>query len=655
MTSDVLLDLRGVSKSYRNGDTVTEVLRGIDLTIRRGEMVAIVGPSGSGKSTLMNILGCLDHPTSGHYFVAGQDTSEASPDALSALRREHFGFVFQRYHLLPRLTAQDNIELPALYTGSLPAARRARAKELLRALGLDGRGHHRPSQLSGGQQQRVSLARALMNGGEVILADEPTGALDTASGEQVTELFRSLHAQGHTVIIITHNPEIAAHTPRVIEIRDGSIVSDRAKPASIAAPRRPIHPQEPPLRMSTWWRVMARLGNAMQMALLAMATHRLRTVLTMLGIIIGIASVVCMVAVGKGTQRQVLSQISELGTNTMEIYPGKDFGDPYASLIQTLRNADVQALANQPYIDSATPNVSLDVKARYGHVVAQAQVYGVGADFFRVRGLAMDEGQWFDDADVKAASQVAIIDPKTLSALFPHSKSDALHAVILLGGLPIRVAGVLRPAALASNRNSSPTIYIPYTTATTRILGTQSLESILVRISDHSPSKAAQQAITQFLARRHGTKDFFIFNADQIRSAITKTSANLTMLITSIAVISLVVGGIGVMNIMLVSVAERTQEVGLRMAIGARASDIMQQFLIEAILVCTLGGVAGVALALLLGAMAASGWGGGVTMIFSLPSMVVAFACSMLIGLFFGFLPARRAARLDPVDALARE
>ncbi|WP_418126018.1 MacB family efflux pump subunit [Variovorax sp. 160MFSha2.1] len=645
-----LLELRALRREFPSGDGTMVILKDIDLKIDAGEMVAIVGASGSGKSTLMNILGCLDRPTAGSYRVAGTETGELGPDELAALRREHFGFIFQRYQLLTDLCAAANVELPAIYTGLAASARQARAQSLLTRLGLQERMNHRPSQLSGGQQQRVSIARALMNGGAVILADEPTGALDSASGEEVMRILQELHADGHTIILVTHDMSVASHAARVIEISDGVIVADRqtaartaSKPPGLASPS----PAAALMRAGA-----DRFAQAFRMALRAMNAHRLRTFLTMLSIIIGIAAVVSVVALGRGAQAQVMAQVRELGTNTLDVFPGKDFGDTHAAAIETLVAADAEALADQPYVDSATPNLSINVTALYRELAVAGQVTGVGAGHFRVRGLKLASGRFFDALDVERHGQVAVIDPKAATTLF-KSATRAIGEIVLLGNMPVEIIGVLQPVQSSSN-TSTPTFYVPYAAVATRLSGQSHLDSISLRVRDAVSSQAVQQAVTAMLSERHGRKDFFIFSSDQIRQAVTRTSTTLTVLISGIAMIALLVGGIGVMNIMLVSVTERTQEIGVRMAIGARQSDILQQFLIEAMLVCLIGGVLGVLIALGLG-LAADLMGLGLQMSFSVASIVLAVACSTLIGITFGFLPARNAARLDPVQALARD
>jgi len=649
MTTPPIIETMGLRREFPAGEGTITVLKDVDLVIDAGEMVAIVGASGSGKSTLMNILGCLDRPTAGTYRVQGRDTGTLTPDELAALRREHFGFIFQRYHLLSDLSAVGNVEVPSVYAGYEPGARRARATALLTRLGLGERTRHLPSQLSGGQQQRVSIARALMNGGAIILADEPTGALDKASGEEVIRILKKLNQEGHTIILVTHDMAVAAHADRVIELSDGAIVADRHT-------REPVQRQAlvPAAQSSAgrWRAAASRFSEAFRMALLAMAAHRVRTFLTMLGIIIGIASVVSVVALGNGAQSKVMAQISDLGTNTIEIFPGKDFGDLRAASIQTLSESDARVLGSQSYVDSVSPNISTSVTARRRNIAATAQINGVGAGYFRVRGFKVTQGTVFKQADVTHAAQVAVIDSKARTTLFPHG-ADPIGATVLLGQVPMRVIGVLRPSQ-AGGGGSSANVYIPYSTAAARMTGRTKLESITVRIVDQVTSNAAQQAVTTLLTRRHGTKDFFIFNSDQIRKAITQTSKTMTVLISSIAVIALVVGGIGVMNIMLVSVTERTREIGVRMAVGARQSDILQQFLIEAVLVCLIGGAAGILLALLLGLLVSLS-GSGFAMVFSPSSILLAFACSTAIGILFGFLPARNAARLDPVEALARD
>ncbi|CAI1721579.1 Macrolide export ATP-binding/permease protein MacB [Serratia liquefaciens] len=650
MASQPLLQLHGISRRFQAGDQNVTVLKEINLSIAQGEMVAIVGASGSGKSTLMNILGCLDRPSEGDYQVAGRSTAQLDRDSLAELRREHFGFIFQRYHLLGDLSAQGNVEVPAVYAGHARSARQQRAADLLQRLGLAQRLNYRPSQLSGGQQQRVSIARALMNGGEVILADEPTGALDSHSGQEVMSILKDLHARGHTVVIVTHDMQVAEHAQRIIELSDGEIVADRRKTTPHTVARLPIALDN---AVSRWQSQRDRLYEAFKMALLAMASQRLRTLLTMLGIIIGIASVVSVVALGKGSQQQVLANINAMGTSTLEVYPGKDFGDMRSAAVQTLRATDADALAQQGYVHSVTPTVSSSTTFRYGNQSVSGTVNGVGEQYFLVRGYSIDSGMAFNRHSVDQLMQEAVIDENTRNKLFPHGVNP-LGEVILLGSLPCRIIGVAAKKQSGFGSDENLNVWIPYTTAMKRMLGQSYLKSITVRVNDDIDLTSAEDGVTRLLSQRHGGKDFFVMNTDSIRQTIEKTTATLTLLVSMIALISLVVGGIGVMNIMLVSVTERTREIGVRMAVGARASDIMQQFLIEAVLVCLLGGTLGVLLSLGIGVVF-SQFSDNFTMVYSTESIVAAFICSTLIGVIFGFFPARRAAGMDPIHALERE
>lgn len=656
-SSQPLLEVSKLTREFPAGEGTVQILKGIDLKIYAGELVAIVGQSGSGKSTLMNILGCLDKPTDGSYLVSGRETRQLEPDELAQLRREYFGFIFQRYHLLGDLTASGNVEVPAIYAGVESHLRQERSAELLSELGLKERLHHRPSQLSGGQQQRVSIARALMNGGDVILADEPTGALDKNSGIEVMRILRELNAKGHTIILVTHDMNVAKNATRIIEISDGNIISDRGNtPENDDADlERQTLQRTPQKKTSAWRSFLDRLGEAFRMALLAMNAHRMRTFLTMLGIIIGIASVVSVVALGNGSQKQILENISSLGTNTITVYQGRGFGDnSRASQTKTLVPADGEALAEQPYVDGVSPSVNTSVTLRFKETEASATVNGVSSDFFYVRGMTFKSGQAFDKDSVTQRAQDVVIDTNTEKTFFADG-TNPLGQVILLGSVPSRVIGVIDAEKGFMGNSDSLNVYLPYSTVMSRMLGQSNVRSIIVRIKDEYPSSAAENAILTLLEQRHSAQDVFTQNSDSIRETIQQTTATMTLLISAIAVISLVVGGIGVMNIMLVSVTERTQEIGVRMAVGARQSDILQQFLIEAILVCLLGGVLGVLLSLGIGQIIGHFAKGVIEMSYSTTSIVAAFVCSSLIGIVFGFLPARNAAQLDPVAALARE
>lgn len=671
--SEPLIRLKGIERRYQSGEHEVTVLHPLDLAIDAGEMVAIVGASGSGKSTLMNLLGCLDRPSRGQYLFRGQDTATLDALSLARLRCHHFGFIFQRYHLLPHLDAAANVEIPAIYAGTARLDRQARARTLLTRLGLQDRSHHRPGQLSGGQQQRVSIARALANGGEVILADEPTGALDSQSGKEVMAILKELHAQGHTIILVTHDMAVASHADRIITLRDGRVVEDsghRATDDNAASPSgAPAHPlpgdgsqlAPPPVgqdaqgtgaAVRTASRGWDRYREAGRMALHAMLAHRMRTFLTMLGIIIGIAAVVSVVALGQGARAKVIDDINAMGTNTIDIFPGKDWGDEKAASIQTLNERDLDALLGQPYLEGASPQIATSGQLRYRNKTSSGSVIGVGNDFFRVKGMTLTQGRLLDERDIRNRTAVAVVDGKTIESLL--GQVDPVGQVVLVGTLPVRIVGVVTQETGFGRSSQSVNVWLPYSAVMSRLLSQQHFTQITIRVKDGVQPALAEQAAVALLTQRHGVKDFFTFSSDSIVKSVEKTTATLTLLVSAIAVISLIVGGVGVMNIMLVSVVERTREIGIRIAVGARQSDILQQFLIEAVMVSLLGGLLGIGLALLIGALF-SLLVESFQMRFSLFSILMAFGCSSLIGILFGYLPARNAARLDPVEALARE
>ncbi|HHQ4582543.1 TPA: MacB family efflux pump subunit [Aeromonas hydrophila] len=646
--SEPLIQLKGIERRYQSGEQEVTVLHPLDLTIEAGEMIAIVGASGSGKSTLMNLLGCLDRPSSGQYLFRGQDTATLDALSLARLRCHHFGFIFQRYHLLPHLNAAANVKIPAVYAGTPRAERQARSQALLTRLGLSDRSHHTPSQLSGGQQQRVSIARALANGGEVILADEPTGALDSQSGKEVMAILKELHAQGHTIILVTHDMEVASHADRIITLKDGRVQEDSGrKPAAV-----PVTPTAAPAGKEGAGHDWDRYREAARMALHAMLAHRMRTFLTMLGIIIGIAAVVSVVALGQGARAKVIDQINAMGTNTIDIFPGKDWGDEKAASIQTLNKRDLDALLGQPYLEGASPQIAAPGQLRYRNKTSSGSIVGVGNDFFRVKGMKLTNGRLFDERDIQNRAAVAVVDGKTIESLL--GKQDPVGQVVLVGTLPVRIIGVVEEETGFGRSSQSVNVWLPYSAVMSRLISQNHFSQLTIRVKDGVQPALAEQAAIELLTQRHGVKDFFTFSSDSIIKSVEKTTATMTLLVSAIAVISLIVGGVGVMNIMLVSVVERTREIGIRIAVGARQSDILQQFLIEAVMVSLLGGMLGVGVSLFIGLLF-SLFVESIQMHFSLFSILMAFGCSSLIGILFGYLPARNAARLDPVEALARE
>ncbi|WP_370580095.1 MacB family efflux pump subunit [Snodgrassella alvi] len=643
-----LLEIKAINRWFGTGENRVQVLKDINLSIEKGDFVAIIGQSGSGKSTLMNIIGCLDVPSSGSYKIDGVETAAMTADEQAALRRRSFGFIFQRYNLLGTLTARENVALPAVYAGMEYGERMKRADELLAQLGLAGKEENRPSELSGGQQQRVSIARALMNGGEIILADEPTGALDTGSGKNVMEILHKLHDAGHTIVMVTHDPTIAANANRVIEISDGRIIADHSKNTDI--PPSNIESIE---EHNSWHFYRDQFFESFLMSIQAIMAHKMRSFLTMLGIIIGIASVVSVVALGRGSQEKILENINAMGTNTVSVYPGYGYGDRRSSRIKTLTVGDAEVLKQQDYVDSVTPGVSTSGTLTYDNQSLSAQLYGVGDQYFDVRGIKLAFGRLFNEDDVTQNSQVVVIDDNTKNKLFADG-TNPLGKVILFNKRPLRIIGVTEPNNNGFSDSDSLQLFTPYTTLMNRISGSKYITSVTVKVKDNVNSQTAEKGIIELLKVRHGAEDFFTRNSDTIKQTIESTTGTMTLLISSIALISLVVGGIGVMNIMLVSVTERVKEIGIRMAIGARQHNILEQFLIEAVLICLIGGLVGVlfsfAISMLFNLLATD-----FAMSFSTISIVMAVVCSSVIGVLFGFMPAKRASQLNPIDALSRD
>ena len=641
-----LLRLENVHRFYRMGDQIVTALDGIDLAIRAGEFVAIMGQSGSGKSTLLNLLGCLDRPSRGRYRIDGRDTVGIDPDAMAALRRHTFGFVFQSHNLLPRLPAWANVAVPAIFAGEPVASRRARAIALLTRLGLGERLDHRPAQLSGGQQQRVGIARALMNGGRVILADEPTGALDSRTSADLLALFRSLCDEGHTVVIVTHDPQVAATADRVIEIADGRIRADRVQRACRDG-RSLVHRAPDATRRRT-----GQVLEAVSSAIGTLVAHRLRNLLTMLGIVIGIAAVILAVAIGQGSEQEVLERMKSLGNNVTEVLSQSYYRTGTGAQRGALVPADLERFATFPFLSGATPSEQKPIILRHQNRIAQAAVYGVAPAFFRIHEFPITAGRNFTEEAVRNSDVEIVIDPPVRAALFEPDQ-DPLGAVILVGMVPARVVGIAEVAG-SSRFGRRPFAAMPYTTFGYRLSGQSFFGSLTLQIVDDVDRDVALAAVGKLLAAWHGgVRDFILFDAEAQRAAMLRTKVVLGLVTVSIAGIALIIASVGVMNMMLVAVTERTREIGLLMALGARRSDVMLQFFVEAFTLCALGGALGTGLALALGE-AARFLDVPFPLTFGWRSAAAAILSAGLAGLGAGLVPARRAARIDPVEALAR-
>ena len=642
-----LIELSDITRVFAtDGGVEVTALGGISLTIRRGEFVAIKGQSGSGKTTLMNILGCLDRPTAGDYFFDGRSVDSFGPDQLAWLRREAFGFVFQNYNLLPTATAQENVEIPAIYAGVGQNERHRRATEMLQTLGLADRADHRPSQLSGGQQQRVSIARALMNGGQVILADEPTGALDTKSGEELIALLENLARQGHTIILITHDQAVADRANRVIEMRDGTIISDSGPAHAEVNAEKPSKLLDLDVTTAA---TLADTSEAVRMALRSLRANLFRTVLTLLGIVIGVASVVTMMAIGEGAKQQVVNQFSSLGANTISVYPNWRRGKAGATLPLDIADAIERDVPN---VEAVLPMVQGDAMVRVGNRDHEANIYATSEHLPQIRSWKVASGIFFDREDSETYAPVAILGATVVDSLFPDD--DPIGTYVIIRNVPFLVIGTLVRKGSGGLRDDDQdnAIFVPLRAGALRLFGRRYLNNLRVTVEDPTFINQTELDLKNYLMETQGSDSYRIRNSAEMLEQMETATATFTMLLGGIGAISLLVGGIGIMNIMLVSVTERTREIGVRMATGARQKDILLQFIVEAVVVSAIGGVLGIVLGVVLGTILSTF---SVPIAFQTSPMLIAFACAATIGLVFGYTPARNASRLDPVAALANE
>jgi macrolide transport system ATP-binding/permease protein len=690
-----------VTRTYHVGDVDVHALRGVDLIVEPGEFIAIMGSSGSGKSTLMSQLGCLDRPSSGEYYLQGVNVAGLKEPELARIRSEWLGFVFQSFNLLARTSAIENVALPLFYAAggaSSGAERNERARASLKLLGLADRERNTPGQLSGGQQQRVAIARALINNPILLLADEPTGNLDTKTSHEIMVTLQTLNRErGVTIIVVTHEPDIATYAGRVITMRDGEIISDerkqpvRPQPGGALPVRPPATPQPPaPLPARSTGTVQAFALMIVAAAFQALARNKMRSALTMLGVFIGVAALIAMVAIGQGANDAVRKQIESLGTNLLVVVPGATTmggmrsGQGSAS---TLTVVDVEALRREaPAVGSVSYLIRQSGQVQYANQNWTTNIQGVSANYPPITNWQISSGRGISEEDDTSAALVAVIGLTVSRQLFGDGENP-IGAMIQVKSVPLRVIGVFASKGqTAYGTDQDDLVMTPFTTAQRKVLGVAApsqqqvplnwvypvppnpynlqqrlmgyVNQIYVQATDASQVQPAVSQVSDILKRRHrirpgDTNDFSVRNLSQIAETAESSSRIMALLLAAVASISLVVGGIGIMNILLVSVTERTREIGLRMAIGARRTHVLLQFLAESVILSVTGGIAGIIIGVVFSELISilAGWPAPI----SLTAVAGGFLFSAAVGIFFGYYPARKAASLDPIEALRYE
>ncbi len=654
-----MLELVNVHRTYQIGDSTVHALRGVSVTIEQGEFVAVMGASGSGKSSLLQILGLLDNPDNGEFLIFGNNVNTLSEDEKAGVRNNVAGFVFQQFHLLKRMDIVDNVRLPYIYSG-IKGDFRQEAIKRLRMVGLDNRIDHTPNQLSGGEQQRVAIARALVRDPLIIFADEPTGNLDTKNSAEIMKILQGLNAEGKTIIMVTHEKEIAAYAKRIITMRDGIIVSDECKPGMepIAAVSGDTAFDIRAAEKGSLWQDGRFVGFIAQ-AFQAILANKMRSFLSVLGILVGVASVIAMMALGDGAKEAMQEQLKSMGSNMLSIRAGsaKIRGAAQgAGAVARFTFLDVDAIASlHTLVKNASGVVNGNGMIVFGNKNWTTGLNGVGYDYGTMRAAIPSIGRWFTPEEIQTREKVAIIGVTVVKQLFENN--NPLGKTVKINRINFTVIGIAPAKGFSGPQDQDDVVFIPVTTAMYRVLGKTYLSGIFVEVTQPTLIERATNAISELIRKRHRLKadddSFNIRDMTEVQQMLSSTTQTMSLLLGSIAAISLVVGGIGIMNIMLVSVTERTREIGLRKAIGARKNDIMLQFLVESVGMTVSGGFIGIILGI--GVSLVLSFFAGWAVKTSLISVVLATAFSALTGIFFGLWPARKAADLKPVEALRYE
>ncbi len=651
-----MIELKNCSKIYELGEVGVAALKNASLRIEDGEFVAIMGPSGSGKSTLLNVLGCLDVLTGGEYLIDGTDVSQFSDSQLAQLRNDKFGFIFQNYNLLPRLTALSNVELSLIYSGD-HNDRRTKAFNSLKMVNLESRAKHHPKELSGGEQQRVAIARALANEPSVILADEPTGNLDSKSGKEIMTILTELNNKGITIIMVTHDNTVASYAHRIIRLNDGEIVEDKktSEMSNVEHLQVRVNNDKKKRRFT-----ITEMKESVVMAVSSIFSNKLRSFLTMLGIIVGVAAVITMIAIGQGASVQITKRISQMGANLLQVRPGSFSSGGVRSAAgsrTSLKYDDAQAIASQSqYINKVDADFSRYAQVVYGSENTNTQINGVTSNYPEIRNFPVETGSFITDDDNRFMRRVAVLGKTVDSTLF--GTENPIGQYIKINRNTFQVVGIMSRKGSGGFMDENDVIFVPLFTAQKRLFGVDYVSVINVEAKSQQVMDQASDEITSILRERHKINnpvddDFNIMSQSDILSTVKETSKTFTVLLAGIAIVSLIVGGIGIMNIMFVSVTERTKEIGIRKAIGAQKWDILGQFLIESVIVSLSGGLIGIAFGILASRLTSqfAHWSTVITP----SSVLLSFFFAFAVGFFFGFYPARKAALLNPIDALRYE
>jgi len=660
-----LIEAKNITKAYCRSNVEVHALRGVSLTVERGEFLSIIGPSGSGKTTMMDILGCLSRPTSGSYYLEGHDVSKLSDDELSDIRKKKIGFVFQTFNLISRTSALDNVELPLLYSGVGEEERRKRAMNALKVVGLQMRANHDPNELSGGEQQRVAIARALINNPSIIFADEPTGNLDSKTGKEIMALFEKLHQEGKTVIMVTHDTNVANYAERSIKIKDGKIEEDTVKKKSLK--KKAVFVEE-------------NLGDANLMGSIisgfvsgykGLFANKLRSFLTVLGIIIGVGAVIGVMGVGEGAKRNITSQIEKLGSNVISIFyrrpDSKAQALEWRGRSKGLTYDDALSLKEElNFIIEIAPEVRTDVIVKYRDEDWNTDAVGTLPSYQIVNNHAVQDGRFFTEEELNSWSKVCVIGKTIKDELF--SNEDPIGKEIKIKDMRFTIIGIMEEKGSIGWRDFDDRVFVPLFTAQKRITGEDDVvRAIQAKTTGTVSPEYSERKVTELLLERHNqVEDFRVRNPEEFKETVQQTASTFKIMLSGIAAISLIVGGIGIMNIMLVSVTERTREIGIRKAIGAKRVDILIQFLIESVIVSLSGGILGIIFGFIFANTVGNMMVGAGTMgprflsrggqsVVTPGSVLLAFFFAVVIGIFFGMYPANKASKMDPVKALRYE